>query len=333
LSEFEVVAVATSRQATADAAAERFGIPLAFGDADEMVRHPTVDVAVVAVRAPEHDRLVRSVLAAKKHLYCEWPLGASTGEARALAALAEQSGVRHIVGLQGYNTPRARLVAGLLADGVIGRLCAVSLVASGGSHGPTTKEALAYTLDPAGGVTLLSVATTHWLATLETMVGRLVSVSAEVLTVNRETLIAETGQRRPVSSPDQLVVAGVLESGALLGVVAHSGVSPGAYGYEARLVGTDGTILISPARTEPGRATSRASGIVPVHGVEAADREPGRDESGGDGAARARRAPRHDPARPCPKHRECLPGAGTRDTRAAPGATRLPYGSSIPRAR
>jgi predicted dehydrogenase len=257
LSEFELVAVANSRPASASAAAERFGIPLAFADAGEMAGHPSVDVAVVAVRAPEHDRLVRAVLAAKKHIYCEWPLGATTTEARGLAALAEEAGVRHIVGLQGYNAPRARFVAGLLADNMIGRLCAVSLVASGGPHGPTTKAAMTYTLDPAGGAHLLAVPTAHWLATLETMVGRVVSVSAEVLTVNPETVIAETGERMAVTSPDQVAVAGVLEGGALLSITAHSGVSPGAYGYQARLVGTDGTIVISPARTELGRATSR----------------------------------------------------------------------------
>ena len=257
LDEFELVAVATSRQETANAAAERFGVPLAFGDADEMVRHPDVDVAVVTVRAPEHDKLVRSALEAKKHVYCEWPLGVNTAEARSLAELADASGVRHIVGLQGYNTPRARLVAGLLADGIVGRLCAVSLVASGGPHGPTTKQAMTYTLDPAGGATLLSVPTMHWLATMETLVGRLTSVTAEVLTVNRETVISETGEHRPVTSPDQLAIAGSLENGALFSLVAHSGVSPGAYGYEARLVGTEATIVITPGRLETARAATR----------------------------------------------------------------------------
>src|SRR5262249_40379488 len=78
LPEFEVVAVCTSRQETASEAARHFGIPLAFADPAAMARHPNVDLVVVCVRVPEHDTLVQAALDAGKHVYCEWPLAATT---------------------------------------------------------------------------------------------------------------------------------------------------------------------------------------------------------------------------------------------------------------
>lgn len=105
LEELEVVAVATTRLDTARATAEAFGVPLAFADAAELVSSPEVDVVAITVKVTEHDQLIRAALEAGKHVYSEWPLGVGLTQARALADLAERSGVRHVVGLQGYHAP------------------------------------------------------------------------------------------------------------------------------------------------------------------------------------------------------------------------------------
>ena len=46
LPEFEITAVSTSRQETADETAKHFGIPHAFADPYKMVQHPDVDLAL-----------------------------------------------------------------------------------------------------------------------------------------------------------------------------------------------------------------------------------------------------------------------------------------------
>src|ERR1700728_4225933 len=63
LDEFEIVAVATTRAETARASAEAFGARLAFSDAAELVAHPDVDVVTIAVKVPDHDKLIRAALA------------------------------------------------------------------------------------------------------------------------------------------------------------------------------------------------------------------------------------------------------------------------------
>ena len=73
LPEFEITAVSTSRQETADETAEHFGIPHAFADPYKMVLHPDVDLVSICVRVPFHHQLGMAALNAGKHLYCEWP--------------------------------------------------------------------------------------------------------------------------------------------------------------------------------------------------------------------------------------------------------------------
>jgi len=119
LEEFKITAVATTRLTTARATAEAFGAPLAFADDYELVSHPAVDAVAIAVKVPEHDRLIRAALAAGKHVFSEWPLGVDLGQAIALADLARASGVHHIVGLQGYQAPGALFVRELIDNGDI----------------------------------------------------------------------------------------------------------------------------------------------------------------------------------------------------------------------
>ena len=50
LPDFEIVAVCTSSQQSADAAAKHYGVPLAFADAAALAAHPDVDLVTVSVK-------------------------------------------------------------------------------------------------------------------------------------------------------------------------------------------------------------------------------------------------------------------------------------------
>src|SRR5258707_1048177 len=92
LPEFEITAVSTSRQETADETAKHFGIPHAFADPYKMAQHPDVDVVAICVRVPSHHQLGMAALSAGKHLYCEWPLAATTEQAGQMRDLAVLKG-------------------------------------------------------------------------------------------------------------------------------------------------------------------------------------------------------------------------------------------------
>src|ERR1700736_4871791 len=101
LPDFEISAVCTTRQDSADAAAKHFGVPLAFSDAEKLARGPAVDLVTVSVKVPDHYLPVMAAIEAGKHVYCEWPLGRNTDEAARMSDAANRNGVRHVVGLQG----------------------------------------------------------------------------------------------------------------------------------------------------------------------------------------------------------------------------------------
>src|SRR5712672_3554784 len=93
LPQFEIAAVCTTRQESAEAAARHYAVPLAFSNPDAMARHPDVDL--VTVKVPDHYDPVMAAIAAGKHVYCEWPLGRDTEEAGQMLEAAERAGIRH----------------------------------------------------------------------------------------------------------------------------------------------------------------------------------------------------------------------------------------------
>src|ERR1700733_5711482 len=116
LPDFEVVAVCTTRQETADAAAKHYGVPLAFADPVQLAQHPDVDLVTVCVKVPDHFTPVMAAIDAGKHVYSEWPLGRNTAEASKLLDAAESKGVRHAIGLQGRVSPSINYVRDLIAE-------------------------------------------------------------------------------------------------------------------------------------------------------------------------------------------------------------------------
>jgi predicted dehydrogenase len=53
-----------------------------------MVQHPDVHLVSICVRVPSHHQLGMAALNAGKHLYCEWPLAATTEQAQEMRDLA-----------------------------------------------------------------------------------------------------------------------------------------------------------------------------------------------------------------------------------------------------
>ncbi|WP_214411186.1 Gfo/Idh/MocA family protein [Sphaerisporangium fuscum] len=251
LAEFGVTAVATTNQASADKAAAAHGVPLAFGDAAALVAHSDVDLVVVSVKAPGHAAIIRAALEARKHVLSEWPLTVDHDEAGELAELAEAAGVVHAVCLQGYQSPDARFVADLIAEGRIGRLESAIMVASGAPlGGPSIPPELEWSTDPAGGTTVLTIMAGHFLATLERMAGELVEVSARLPRPHDRVAVAGTGRTVANLVPGHVLLHGTLRDGATASVAVHGG-SGGPDGFLVKLVGSKGTLTVTP--TEPGK--------------------------------------------------------------------------------
>ena len=127
LPDFELTAVCTSRPETAAESRDFYGARLAFHDYAEMANHPDVDLVVVSVSVPAHYGMVAAGLQAGKHVFCEWPLGANTSEAIELTGLANERGVRTLIGLQARGGPTLLRLKELVSEGYIGEMLACNM--------------------------------------------------------------------------------------------------------------------------------------------------------------------------------------------------------------
>jgi predicted dehydrogenase len=248
LPNFEVVAVCTTRQESADIAARHYGVPLAFADPVKLAQHPDVDLVTVCVKVPDHYDPVMAAIDAGKHVYCEWPLGRDTQEAVRLRGAAESKGVRHAVGLQGRVSPSINYVKDLIAEGYIGQPLSGTLFVNAGNWGATLDRA--YQASFANGANLMTITGGHNLDALCYCLGEFRELSAFAVSQRDRIPLAGTGEMIPKDVPDQLVVSGIVASGAVVSAQVRGGMTRG-HEFLFEIHGSEGDLVLS--------ATTRAS--------------------------------------------------------------------------
>src|SRR5437764_8511400 len=217
LPNYEIRALSARNAESAHAAGEAFGVSAVFSDHEQMVTQPDIDVVAVTVKAPRHRELVDAALAAGKAVYCEWPLGRDLDDARAMATLAAEQGVRTVVGLQGRQAPAIRFVQELLSDGYVGEVLSPTMVGAAVT-GASVVQANAYMLDETNGANALTIAVGHSLDILDYVLGEFAHLSA-VSDLRRPLItIEETGEQIVKTAADQITVIGTLTSGATAAV-------------------------------------------------------------------------------------------------------------------
>ena len=244
LPHFEMTAVGTTRQETAEAAANKWGVRGAYTDPRQLAADPDVDLVVVSVKTPGHHALVRTALEAGKHVLCEWPLAATMDEVRDLVGLARaQPGVRTFIGLQARGAPVLAYAKDLVAQGYVGRVLSSTMLSASG-WGAFTDQSRIYGADKKNGATVLSVDGGHTLDALCFVLGEFREVTDLVATQRTTITVIETGATLPKTSPDQVLIAGSLESGAVVSAHIQSGVLH-AQGVRFTIHGTEGDLVIS----------------------------------------------------------------------------------------
>lgn len=205
LPDFELRAISTSRQESANAAAKEFGVEATFDNHADLLAHPGVDVVVVAVKVPHHRELISAAIDAGKTVYAEWPLALNLAEATELTRRAEAAGVRTAIGLQGRYHPELRYARHLVEDGRIGRVLGTSMVASGMVWGGETTRAHAYWYDRTQGATPLTGAALHAIDALNVTLGQFGHLSADLVLGRTQVTVTDDGNTVvPVTAPDQI---------------------------------------------------------------------------------------------------------------------------------
>src|SRR5712671_5361698 len=225
LPEFEISAICTTRQDSADAAAKHFGIPLAFSDAEKLAQHPDVDLVSVSVKVPDHLSPVMAAIDAGKHVYCEWPLGRDTGEAARMLDAAERRGIRHVVGLQGQMSPAINFVKDLIADGYAGKVLTATMIGCAPNWGASIDRA--YQADRANGANLMTITGGHQIDALCHCLGEFRELTAFAVNQRDRIPLEATGEMVAKTAPDQLVVNGIVGDGAVVSFQIRGGMTRG----------------------------------------------------------------------------------------------------------
>jgi len=239
----EMTAVCTTRAESAEAAKQAFNAKLAFTDFREMIASKEIDAVAVVVRVPLHYEPTKAAIEAGKHVYTEWPLGRTTAEAEELAALAREKGVQTAVGLQSRVSSALLYMKDLIAEGYVGEVlaCHADCMRDGPLERPSSRS---WQRDVDLGANPLTIANGHVIDALRFVVGDFARVSCMVTTQAKQWYETDTKKMVDVTSPDNILVSGKLERGAVASVHvaavpwAGGGVRMVIYGREGTLVAT-----------------------------------------------------------------------------------------------
>jgi predicted dehydrogenase len=189
-----------------------------------------------------------AAIEAGKHVYSEWPLGRTTAEAIGMRDAAAAKGVHHAVGLQGRVSPAICYARDLIASGHIGQPLSATLFVNAGNWGATIDRA--YQTSFANGANLMTITGGHNLDALCFMLGEFRELNAFAVS-QRDTIPLEaTGEPVPKDVPDQLVVSGILGSGAVVSAQVRGGMTRG-HEFLCEIHGSEGDLILE--------ATERAS--------------------------------------------------------------------------
>ncbi|MEU9565060.1 Gfo/Idh/MocA family oxidoreductase [Streptomyces sp. NPDC048161] len=123
--DMEVVAVASRTDASAQAFAQRFGIPRAYGSWAALAADEEVDVVYVATPHSAHREAAALCLEAGKHVLCEKAFTLNAREADELVKLARDRGLFLMEAMWTYCNPVIRRMTELVRDGAIGEIRSV----------------------------------------------------------------------------------------------------------------------------------------------------------------------------------------------------------------
>jgi predicted dehydrogenase len=243
LPDVELKAVATTRQETADASAREFGAEKGYSSFMDLVADSDIDLVSVVVKVPSHYEPTMAAIEAGKNVYCEWPLGRNTAEAEEMTKAAAAKGVLNAVGMQGRLDPTQNYVKKLIADGYLGEVLAVHMTyfRDGVLARPSSRT---WQRDKDLGATTLTIIGGHAIDSITYCLGEFAEVSARVVTRVNQWLATDTNEMLDVTAPDNVLISGVLKSGAV--VSAHVGTLPyHGEGYKLEVWGREGQLVMT----------------------------------------------------------------------------------------
>lgn len=214
--------------------AKSSGIPLAFGDWEELVTHPDIDAVTIAAPPNLQPKIAMRALGLGKPVFAEKPIAAGLREAEAMARLAASSGLATMVDFNFSAILTWREAKDLLDQGAIGRLRHVTVNWNVENYGTKMRIKNWKALGEDGGGALGNFVS-HSFHYLEWFCGPITGLSARL-----------DGLPDDPAMETNAAISMAFESGAA-GNLAMSCASYLGSGHRLEFYGEDGTMtLINP---------------------------------------------------------------------------------------
>jgi scyllo-inositol 2-dehydrogenase (NAD+) len=232
-----VVAVADTDASLADAIAEEFGIPKAYGSPIDLIGDRNVDAVVIVTPTHTHRDLVVAAARSKKPTFCEKPPALSLAECAAMADAIQQSGSFFQMGFMRRFDPGYTAAKQKIEEGAIGR----PVVFKATSRDPF-RPSLEYANPTSSGGIMVDMGI-HDFDLARWFMG-------EVATVSAIGAVLAYPEMASIGDIDNAIATLVFADGRL-GVVDLT--RNGVYGYDitTELLGDAGTVRVGYLRETP----------------------------------------------------------------------------------
>jgi predicted dehydrogenase len=121
----ELVALASRDLAKAKELAETYGIERIYGSYESLINDPDIDAIYLPLPNSLHSIWAEAAMLAGKHVLCEKPIACNVEQAMRLRDISKATGCQIQEAFMFYGHPQWQTVRSILADGRLGRLCAI----------------------------------------------------------------------------------------------------------------------------------------------------------------------------------------------------------------
>jgi predicted dehydrogenase len=154
----------------------------------------------------------------------------------------------------------------LVAEGHVGKVLSCTMIITTPAWGTEFTLDWAYMADRSNGNTLMTSPGGHSIDALCYCLGEFKELSSVLANQRQRVKIVETGETIQMTAPDQVLISGVLQSGAVASVHLKGGTANGT-GFLFEIHGTEGALVIVPA--DPRQATYIQVSEFTVRGAQA----------------------------------------------------------------
>ncbi|KAF2107371.1 NAD-binding Rossmann fold oxidoreductase family protein [Lophiotrema nucula] len=274
---YKITALQNSSKDAAEAAAEEYSLDgtSAHGSASAIASDPNVDIVAISVNVPRHYDLTRPALEAGKDVFVEWPLARNLAEAEDLVLLAQQKGVRTMVGLQARQNPAVIKAKEIVASGKLGRILGTTMYGHAVIFGPSIHQSFLYGLPIEAGANLLTIPFGHAVDALCFVLGEVRDVSATLANLRPEhTLLDRDGKPAGTvqkTAHDYANITGFLvNGGGIVEVTYAPGVSRTNRDFYWEINGTEGSLVLEGPKMGGHLQMHQPSLKLATHDPEAA---------------------------------------------------------------